>query len=121
MFDFSNHSTRSKYYDHSNKLVVGKAAGVAIEEFVRLKPKMYLYFVNDNIEHKKAKGVNRNVVGTINHNEYKNALLNKKCLRHWVNRIQSKDHRIGTYEINKISFSCFDDKIVIQINGYMMD
>ena len=28
-----------------------------------------------------------------------------------MNRIQSKDHRIGTYEINKISLPCFDDKI----------
>ena len=24
MFDFSNYSNKSKYYDHSNKLVVGK-------------------------------------------------------------------------------------------------
>ena len=35
MFDFSNYSTRSKYYDNSNKLVVGimkdETAGVAIE------------------------------------------------------------------------------------------
>ena len=35
-----------------------------------------------------------------------------------MNRIRSKDHRIGTYEINKISLSCFDDKIYIQKNGY---
>ena len=35
-----------------------------------------------------------------------------------MNRIQSKDHRIGTYEINQISLSCFDDKIYIQNNGY---
>ena len=35
-----------------------------------------------------------------------------------MNRIQSKDHRRGTYEINKISLSCFDDKIDIQNNGY---
>ena len=38
MFDFSNYSTKSKYYDNSNKLVVGKmkgeAADVAVEEFV---------------------------------------------------------------------------------------
>ena len=37
MFDFSNYSTKSKYYDNSNKLVVGKmkdeTVGVAIEEF----------------------------------------------------------------------------------------
>ena len=35
-----------------------------------------------------------------------------------MNRIQSKDHRTGTYEINKISLSCFDDKIYIQNNEY---
>ena len=33
-------------------------------------------------------------------------------------RIQSKDHRIGIYEINKISLYCFDDKIYIQNKGY---
>ena len=64
-----------------------ETAGVAIGEFVRLKSKMYSYLVNDNSEHKKAKGVNRNVVATISHNEYKDLLLNKKCLRHTMNRI----------------------------------
>ena len=34
-----------------------------------------------------------------------------------MNRIQSKDYRIGTYGNNKTSFSCFDDKIYIQNNG----
>ena len=62
--------------------------------------------------------MNRNIVAIISHNECKHALLNKKCLRHSINRIQSKDHRIETYEINKISLSCFDDKIVIHNNGY---
>ena len=122
MFDFSNYSTNSKYYDNSKKLVIGKmknkTAGVAIEEFVGLKSKMYSYLVNDNSEHKAAKGMNRNAVATISHNEYKDVLLNKKCLRHSMNRIQSKDHKTGTYEINKISLSCFDDKMYIQGNVY---
>ena len=30
-----------------------------------------------------------------------------------VNRIQSKDHRKGTYEITKVSLSCPDDKLCI--------
>ena len=92
MFDFSNYSTRSKYYN-SNKLVVGKmkdeTAGFAIKAFAGLKPKMYLWLVHDNSEHKKAKGINKNVVATISRNEYKYVLLNKKCLRHSLNRIQS--------------------------------
>ena len=58
--------------------------------------------------------MNRNVVVTISHNEYKNKLLNNRCKRHSVNRIQSKDHKIS----NKISLSCFGDKIYIQNNGY---
>ena len=69
MFDFSKYSTKSKYYDSSNKLVFGKiknrSAGVAVEEFVGLRPKMYSYLVDDNSEHKKAKGVNKNVVAAI--------------------------------------------------------
>ena len=62
---------------------------------------------------KKARDVNENVVAAISHNEYKDVLLNKKCIRHSMNRIHSKDHRIRTFEINKISLSCFDDKIYI--------
>ena len=34
-----------------------------------------------------------------------------------MNRTQSKNHRIGTYEITKISLSCFDDKTYISYNG----
>ena len=70
MFNFSNYLAKSKYYDISNKLVIGKVtdekADVAIKEFVGLKPKMYSYLVNDNGEHKEAKGVNRNVVVIMN-------------------------------------------------------
>ena len=49
----------------SNKLVIEKmkdeAAGVATQEFVWLKSKIYLHLVDDSSEHKKAKGVNRNI------------------------------------------------------------
>ena len=62
--------------------------------------------------------MNKNGVVTIIHSECKDVFLNKKCLRHSMNKIQSKDHRTGTYEINKISLSCFDEKIYIQNNGY---
>ena len=69
MFDFSNYSTKSKYYNNSNKLVTGKikheTPGVVIKEFVGLKPKTYSFLVH-NSEHKKAKSMNRNVVETMN-------------------------------------------------------
>ena len=41
-FNFSNYSSKSKYFDDSNKLVIGKmkdkTGGAAHEEFVELKP-----------------------------------------------------------------------------------
>ena len=40
--------------------------------------------------------LNDNVVAIITYNEYKDLLLNNKCLRHLINIIQSKDQRIGT-------------------------
>ena len=46
-----------------------KNSGVAIKEFVGLKPKMYLFLVDDNSEHKKAKGMNKYIVPTISHSQ----------------------------------------------------
>ena len=65
---------------------------------------------------KAQKGVDKNVAKTISQKEYKEFLLNKKCFRHLMNRIPSKDRKIGSYEINKISISFFNDKIYIQTN-----
>ena len=63
--------------------------GIVIEEFVGLKTKMYSFSVNNN-KHKKAKGVNKIVVATIKmYKDYKDVLLNKKGIRHSMNRIQS--------------------------------
>ena len=70
----------------------------------------------DNSEYKQPMDVNKNVVATISHNQYKDVLLNNKCLRHSMYRIQSKDYRIGTYEINKFSLPSFDGKYIIRIN-----
>ena len=36
--------------------------------------------------------------------------LIKKLLDKKMKRIQSKKHKLGTYQIDKISLSCFDDK-----------
>ena len=46
---------------------------------------------------------NENVVATISHTEYKNVLSNQ-CIGHqWI----KLKHRIETYEIKKVSLSCF--------------
>ena len=48
-------------------------------------------------------------------NDY--ALLNKKVMRLKMKRIQNKKHQIETYELNKISLFCFDDKRFVLDDG----
>ena len=83
-----------------------ESEGKVIDEFVGLKSKMYSIRHNDGKECNTAKGVN---IAT-EFSEFKDTLFNKKIMRHKMRRIQSKKHKIGTYEIDKISLSCFDDK-----------
>ena len=68
--------------------------------------------VNDE-EVTKAKGVNKKT----RHKEFVDVLFNKKVIRHKMKVIQSKLHRTGTYNVCKISLSCFDDKRYILDDG----
>ena len=70
--------------------------------------------VDDWSEHMKEKGVNESDAATISHNKYKDVLLNNKCLRNLMKRVQSKNNKIGTYEINKIPFHGFMIKFISQ-------
>ena len=71
---------------------------------------MYSLIDVDCKENKKAKGVNKNVVKNTRHQEYLDVLFSKKMMRYEMKRVQSKLHKIGTYNICKIYLSCFDDK-----------
>ena len=69
-----------------------------------------------NIDGKESNTVNG--VNTANDfNEFKATLFKKKLIRHKMRGIQSKKHKIGTNEINKISLSCFDDKRIVLDDG----
>ena len=117
MFDFSNYPEDSKFFDQANKKVIGKtkdeSEGKIINEFVRLKSKMYSMLSDDGKESNTAKEVNI----ASEFNEFKDTLFNKKVLRHKMRRSQSKKHKLGSYKINKISLSCFDDKRFVLDNG----
>ena len=117
LFDFSNYPKDSKFFDQANKKVIGKmkdeSEGNIIDEFVGLKSKMYSMKNIDGKESNTAKGVNT----ATQFNEFNDTLFNKKIMRHKMRIIQSKKHKLGTYEINKISLSCFDDKRLVLDNG----
>ena len=84
-----------------------------IDDFVGLKSKMYYM---KNIDGKESNSAKEVYIAT-EFNEFKDTLFNKKVLRHKMRRIQSKKHKIGTYKMNKISLSCFDDKRFVLDNG----
>ena len=102
MFDFSGYPIDSKYYDSTNKKILGKMKdefnGVKIVEFVGLN---------------KANGINEK----LRHGEYVDVSFIKKVVRHNMKRKQSKLHDIGTYDVFKISLSCFDDKRYVRDDG----
>ena len=62
LFDFSNYSKDSKFFDETNKKVIGKmkdvSEGKIIDEFVGLKSKMHSVKNIDGKESNTAKGVN---------------------------------------------------------------
>ena len=101
-----------------NKKVIGmfkdEAAGLQIEEFVGLRAKLYSYKMFEGDEHKKCKGVKKNVVeNTITHNDYKNTLFSRQNQYRTMNVIRSYMHEVYTEQVNKIALSADDDKRVI--------
>ena len=87
--------------------------GKWIVKFVGLKSKMYSIPHEINNEKSTNKGHN----ALIEYKEFEDKLFQKKILRHTMRGIKSKNHNLGTYEANKKSLSCFDDKRYILKNG----
>ena len=93
MFDFSNYSKDSKFFDETNKNVIGKIKdelGIVIaNEFFGLKSKMYSMKKIDGNECNTAKQEN---IAT-EFNKFKDVLFNKNIIRHKMRWIQSKKHK----------------------------
>ena len=120
LFDFTNYPVNSKYYDPANGSVLGKIKdefkGVPISAFIGLNSKMYSLISVDDEEVSKGKGVNKKVI----HTEFVDVLFNRKVMRQYLNRIQSKLHRVGTYNVYNISLPCFDDKRYVLDDGIII-
>ena len=122
MFDNSDYPESSPYYYNANKKIIGKfkdeACGIPITEFVSLKSKMYSYIKDNEKGEKTAKGIKKNIIkNNIKHEDYKRTLINEEQMHHKMKTIRSNKHQVCSYEINKVSLSCFDDKRYIHDNG----
>ena len=87
--------------------------GKSILKFVGLESKMYSMLVESNNE----KSTNKVHNAFIEFQEFHDTLFKKKILRHTMREIKPTNHNLDTYETNKISLSCFEDKRYIFKNG----
>ena len=122
MFENSDYPESSPYYCNANKKIIGKfkdeACGIPITKFIGLMSKMYSYVKDNEKGGKTAMGIKKNVIkNSIKHEDYKNTLSNNEQMHHKMKTIRSQRHQLGSYEINKVSLSCFDDKRYIHDNG----
>ena len=120
-FDTSNYEVNRPLLMGKNKKVIGlmkdELGGKIITEFVTLRPKTYLYLIDDGKEDKKAKGTKKCVIKkTIKFNDYKKCLLNDEMRLKSQQRFISKKHDVYTENINKIALSNDDDKRIVSLD-----
>jgi hypothetical protein len=114
-WDNSDYPKDSPYFSAHNKKVIGKfkdeAEGVPIIEFVGLRSKMYSYVKENGKGGMTAKGVKKYVIkNKLTHDNFKGVIKKKEQMRHNMNTMRSVKHNVGTYEMRKVTLSCFDDK-----------
>ena len=107
LFDFSNYSKDSNFLIKLMKNLLAKRKMNLVELLLLNSMKK----IHGNKECNTVKGVS---IAT-EFGKFKDVSFNEKTIRHKMKRIQSKRHKLGTSETDKISLSCFDDK------RYMLD
>ena len=98
-----------------NKKVIGlfkdELGGKIMKEFVGLRAKTYSYLMDDDSEHKKAKGTKKCVIKRrLMFENYTDCLFNDKIILKSQQRFKSDYHNVYTEQINKIALSSNDDK-----------
>ena len=92
-------------------LMKDERRGKIMTKFVGTRGKVYSCIMNDDSEAKKAKGTKNCVTEKmLKINDYKNCLMNNKCVLKSQQRFKSETHNVHTEEVNKVAQSSDDDK-----------
>ena len=116
MFDNSDYPESSPYYCNVNKksLENSRTKLVAFRSLNSLVLSLRCVLLSKIMK----KGIKKNIIkNNIKHEDYKNTLINNEQMHHKMKTIRSQRHQLGSYEINKVLLSCFDDKCYIHDNG----
>ena len=105
-----------------NKKVIGlmkdELGGKIMTEFMALRPKLYSYKKLDGLEDKKCKGIKKCVVKkTLTFEDYKTCLFNDSTEYRFQLMFRSRKHEIHTIEVNKVTLSRDDDKMISRKDG----
>ena len=134
MFDFSNYPPTHPLYKPEflkNKSQVGlmkdETAGVAIEQFVGLRPKMYAFKIvkvkpDGQLEYSekhRAKGIQKARSADLRHDDYLKQLQSPEENYVVNRRLGSKLHRIYGIEVSVTSFSFFP--LLLCFTAYLFD
>ena len=98
-----------------NKKVIGmckdELGGKIMTEFCALKAKTYAYKLDDDTEHKKAKGTKKYIVKReLMFKNYKDSSFNDEVIIRSQQRFRSDHHRVYTEEVSKIALRSNNDK-----------
>ena len=120
--DFERCFDTSKYDENDkrplqigvNKKVIGMfkdLPGKIMKEFCALRAKTYTYLMEDDSEHKKAKGTKKcTIKRRLMFENYKDSLFNDKTKMRSQLRFRIDLHNVYTEEVNQIALSSNDDK-----------
>ena len=82
-----------------------------IIEVVAIRPKTYAYLIDDDIEHKKAKGTKKYIIKQdIMFGNYTDCLLNNRNIYRSQQIFKSYNHDVYTEDANKTALNSNDDK-----------
>lgn len=119
-FDTSNYPMNNVYgiQPKNNKipgLFKDELGGQNIEEFIGLRSKLYCIKTKNGVI-KKAKGIQKAAVRSLNFTDYKRVLNTGEIIRRKNVFFKSLKHQIFTKELNKVALSSNDDKRIILRN-----
>ena len=105
LYDTSDYPEDHPQHSMVNNKIPGKlkdeVSGKPIQEVVCLRSKMYSILLDDDTNTKKAKGTKQCVVKkVITHQNYKDALFEKKSFKHEMQRFGTENHVIYTHSIS---------------------
>lgn len=118
LYDTSDYPKEHPCYSAANKKIIGKfkdeTNSKPIYEFCGLRAKMYSILKDEEHSKATAKGIKKNVIKRLTHNEFKAAIfgttteeLQQKAT---FNLIRSTGHQLNSIKITKTGLCGYDDK-----------